>query len=319
LIDRGDVVSRLKELGLYRPGEGQMKIHSRIVQAEDGYLYFASMDEQGEHDDGTRLPTWGSHLWRLLPSEDRWEHLLAAPEGLVAVAAYGSRVYALGYFDHVLYQYDCATGKTASVRVGSVGGHVSRQFICDDRGHAFVPRLRYAGTPPQLVVTLVEFDTSLRQVGETRLSHYVLDTPEECHGIVAWQRLADHSVVFVTHVGYVYRVIPSSLGAALVAPEGWLHPQGQSYTASLFTYEGKRYLMGASRPFEAGKGYEWVVRDLETRESKTTHLSLPLPGDNVLLYGSMTRDDAGDFYLAGTAQGSATGKPLLFRLKPPNP
>ncbi|KKL99916.1 hypothetical protein LCGC14_1809660, partial [marine sediment metagenome] len=48
LIDRGDVVSAMKQCGVYRPGDRQMKIHSRIVQAADGHMYFSSMDEEGE-------------------------------------------------------------------------------------------------------------------------------------------------------------------------------------------------------------------------------------------------------------------------------
>src|SRR5262245_11154499 len=43
--DRGEVVAELERLQLRRPGETQMKIHSRIVQAIDGYQYFSSMDE----------------------------------------------------------------------------------------------------------------------------------------------------------------------------------------------------------------------------------------------------------------------------------
>ena len=38
--DRGNVVAELQRLGLRRPGEKQMKIHSRIVLAQDGYQYF---------------------------------------------------------------------------------------------------------------------------------------------------------------------------------------------------------------------------------------------------------------------------------------
>ena len=34
VTDRGGVVQHLHELGLARDGEGQMKIHSKIVQAE---------------------------------------------------------------------------------------------------------------------------------------------------------------------------------------------------------------------------------------------------------------------------------------------
>src|SRR5262249_27504758 len=54
--DRGDVVTELARLGLRRTNESQMKIHSRIVQAIDGYQYFSSMDETGENDDGSKLP-----------------------------------------------------------------------------------------------------------------------------------------------------------------------------------------------------------------------------------------------------------------------
>ena len=62
VFDRGDVVSRLREVGVYRPGEGQVKIHSKIIQAADGYLYFSSTDEEGEEPDGSRPAKWGAHL-----------------------------------------------------------------------------------------------------------------------------------------------------------------------------------------------------------------------------------------------------------------
>src|SRR5262249_25940831 len=96
VFDRGDVVSALERCGVCRRGESQQKIHSRIVQAADGHLYFASLDEQGENEDGSRLPTWGGHLWRLRLPENRWEHLHRVPEGLIAVAGAGKLIYALG-------------------------------------------------------------------------------------------------------------------------------------------------------------------------------------------------------------------------------
>ena len=174
VIDRGDVVGQLERLGLARPGEGQMKIHSKIVPGPDGLLYFASMDEQGEATDGSRLPTWGSHLWRVRPDGGDWEHLLAAPEGLIAVAGGGPFIYALGYFDHALFQYDCRTGSVRSVRVGAEGGHISRNFLADDRGHAYVPRLRRytIGGEAAMRTTLVEYDEALRERNETPIRHY---------------------------------------------------------------------------------------------------------------------------------------------------
>ncbi len=112
LTDRGNVVAELERLKLRRPGETQMKIHSRIVQAADGRLYFTSMDESGEKEDGSRLPTWGGHLWRLEPPHT-WHHLAAVPQALIAAAVGGPYVYTLGYFNHVLFQFD--------TRIGPVG------------------------------------------------------------------------------------------------------------------------------------------------------------------------------------------------------
>jgi hypothetical protein len=74
ITDCGNVVEELTRLGLRAAGDKQMKIHSRIVQMPDGYVYFASMDETGEQDDGSKLPTWGGHLWRM-GSTGRWQHL----------------------------------------------------------------------------------------------------------------------------------------------------------------------------------------------------------------------------------------------------
>ncbi len=142
-IDHGDPVSALKEAGLYRDGEEQIKIHSKIVQMDDGWLYFASMDETGERADGSQLPLWGSHFWRYNPLADHWEHLFSAPEGLIAVSGVGRWVYALGYWGHVLYQYDTLTGQTRHIRVGSEGGHISRNLVADRNGHVYVPRVKY--------------------------------------------------------------------------------------------------------------------------------------------------------------------------------
>jgi hypothetical protein len=240
LRDWGDVVGELRRLGIARSGEGHMKIHSRIVQGEDGHLYFASMDEQGERADGSRLPTWGSHLWRLRLPEYRWEHLLAAPEGLIAVATSGRRMHALGYFNHVLYQYDCRTAKVHSVAVGAAGGHISRNFFCDVRGHVYVSRLRQGPGDSLMPTTLVELDPELREIHETPMSHYTQTLDDASHGLTGFQPLADQSIVFLTDQGYLYRVEPREGRPAAVHELGWFHPRGQGYVASLFTSDGSR-------------------------------------------------------------------------------
>jgi hypothetical protein len=324
VIDRGDAVGALKRAGLYRQGEGQMKIPSKIVQAADGYLYFASMDEQGESTDGGRLPTWGSHLWRIRPEGGDWEHLLSAPEGLIAVSCVGRRVYALGYFDHVLYQYDCATGKVLSTHVGAAGGHISHNFLSDERGHVYVPRLRAAaGDPDRLTTTLVEYDDQLHELAETPIRHYTQTRFDDSHGLLGILYLADRSMVFATDQGYLYRITRLPGGPALVEPLGWFHPDGESSVGSLFTDDGKSHLLGLSRkgPNNPNR-YEWLVFDLSTRTSRAVPLQTPrIDGQaprEVLLYGSITRDNAGRFYLGGTYDGSENRSlPILFQARPP--
>jgi hypothetical protein len=323
VLDRGDVVSELRRSGIYRAGEGQMKIHSKILQGDDGYLYFASMDEQGERSDGSRLPTWGGHLWRLRLTDNRWEHLLTAPEALIAVAASPGFIYALGYFDHVLYQYNCKTATTRSVRVGAAGGHITRNFLADQRGHVFVPRLQVKrGAAAELVTTLVEFNPLLQEIGESPLGHYTQTRDDNSHGLVGVQSLADYSLAFNTDQGYLYRVRPRANGPAVVEELGWFHPKGKAYVASLFTYDGMRFLMGiSSRSVGNEQKYEWVVYDLATRDSLAVPVTIPpiegRPNQRPALYGSVTRDNKGNFYLGGVHHRDSRDWPILLQVGRP--
>jgi hypothetical protein len=323
VFDRGDVTTQLQLSRVGRPGERQMKIHSRIIQGADGHLYFTSMDEEGEHEDGSRLPTWGSHIWRLRLPTHRWEHLLAAPEGLIAIAVAGHRVYGLGYFDHVLYQYDAATSQVRSVHVGSVGGHISRNFFVDPRGHIYVPRLRRGPSAPRrLTATLVELNADLEVVDETPLRHYLGTSLEDCHGIVGFQYLADGSIAFVTHVGYLYRVLPFDSGPGIVAEQGWFHPDGEAYAPTLFSPDGQRYLMGVGRRANpTGARWQWLVHDLQAKSSRAVLLRLPQrfagTDPDLLLYGSITRDNDGSFYVAGALTSNPPSKPLALQLRWP--
>lgn len=315
---RGDVLSELRRLGVYRPGERQCEIHSRIVQAPDGYLYFASLDDAGQDAEGARLPKWGSHLWRLRPVDGGWEHLLSAPEGLVAVAAGGPYVYALGYFGHILYRYDRVTGQVRTARVGSVGGHVSRNFLVDHRGHAYVPRVTEIAMGH--AVALVEFDGDLREVAATPLSHYTVTTGDDSHGIVAVQPLADRSLAFVTDQGFLYSVAPGAgSSAAAVTPLGNFHPRGTAYVPSLFSPDGRRYIMGMSQPNAHTSRYQWLVYDLEIRQSVVVAADAPADGAgelrDLLLYGCQTRDDAGRFYLGGWHRRGTDCHPVLLQVQ----
>ncbi len=320
VTDCGDVMTELRRDDRAKPDEGQAKIHSRIVQGEDGHLYFASMDEQGELPDGSRQPTWGGHLWRLRMPDRKWEHLKTTQEALIAVAGYGSRMHTLGYFNHIVSQYNCKTRVSRSAAVGSVGGHISRNFFCDHRGHLFVPRLKEASKGGVIRTTLVELNPDLVQVAENPLEHYTETRDENSHGLTGCQPLADKSIVFTTDQGFLYQVTPRDGKPAEVQELGWFHPKGQSYVASLFTSDGLSHLMGMALPSsETKKQYEWLVYDLKERRSRATPLTLPtLPGQALskpLFYGSNTRDDAGNCYLGGVSFHSDRMHPLFVQVR----
>ncbi len=310
-LDRGGVLDQLERLGLRRDGEGQIKIHSKIVTGDDGRLYFASSDEQGEREDGSAPPRWGGHLWRIDPRTNEWEHLAATREGLVAVNGYGRHLYALGYWNHVLYQYDTAHRTLLKATVGSIGGHVSRNFLVDARGHAYVPRTRQSldGTA---AAELVEYDAQLREIGATSLAHYFGDeSPGANHGITGLTWLADGRLLFTTHIGQLYEIDPRGEQPATVRALGWFHPEGERYAPSLFPLGAGTRIGGIT---QSGSRFDWVVRDVRSGTASAHRIDT---GNlqNVLLYGSMTRDDTGRGYLVGWASDGAGGqRPLVLQL-----
>jgi hypothetical protein len=309
--DKGDVVSELKRLNLRRPGETQMKIHSRIVVGADGLQYFASMDETGEKEDGSRLPTWGGHLWRRSAS-GAWEHLAATPQALIGVASGGPYIYALGYFNHVVFQFDTRNKRVRSAAVGAAGGHVSRNFFADNRGHVFVPRT--AGQGKAVQASLVELDADLHEVGSLPMPAYFPPGADDSHGIVAIVPDDDNGWYFATATGRLYHERP---GAPLFTLEdlGWMHPAGSRYTPSLFRAAGSGTLYAIAAPsYEGSRRYDWVARRADGRTTVAT-----LPYGNVQdfsgganLYGSMTQDADGRFYVVGTM----SYKPVILQIRP---
>jgi len=323
-VDRGNVVEQLERAGVARKGEHQAKIHSKIVPGPDGFLYFSSMDEEGENANGSRLPIWGGHLWRMNQATYKWEHLLATREALIAVAGGGKYIFSLGYFGHVLYSFDTVTRKIASVVVGSVGGHISRNFVADYRGHVFVPRLRgVAAVPDQQStrVSIVEFDGNLREVKETPIDYdkYTDRNPTDAHGIIGVQEMKDRSWYFTTHVGFLYHIVPpapandgSDESPATLIPVSWFHPNGRTYVPSLFTTDGINTLLGLSR--DEGR-YQWLTCDVTALRCLVAPFGLsrdPEAFNQDLLYGSATRDAAGRHYVVGMAGY----QPIVLRVEP---
>lgn len=331
MTDRGNVVDELKRAGVAKPGEHQAKIHSKIVPGPDDYLYFSSMDEEGEVEDGSVLPKWGGHLWRMKRATFKWEHLFAAPEALIAVAGGGRFVYTLGYFGHVLYQFDTASSAVKQVRVGSLEGHISRNFIADSRGHVYVPRLRTETDRlgrARVKASLVEFGTDLAEVKETPIEfdHYAEENVTASHGITGLQPMADGSWYFSTHKGFLFHIVPPPDGdaAATLTPVGWLHPSGATYVASLFSPDGRDTLYALSHDIigSGGSGaYQWLTF---TPGSLTCRVApfVP-PGDSdsravsrYLLYGSATKDASNRHYVVGGMPINGSLQPVIFRVEP---
>jgi hypothetical protein len=309
--DRGGVVERLKAAGIHRPDESQTKIHSKIVPGDDGWLYFASSSEDGERP-GVSPPRWGGHIWRIHPERAEWRHVAAVPEGLVAMAGGGRYVFALGYWDHVLYRIDTADGAMRQATVGSVGGHVSRNLLADARGHAYVPRVQ-AGADGALAAALVEYDGELRPLAASPLEFYLgKGSPNPNHGIVGLAYLPDGRLLFTTHRGHLYVIEPQPGAAARVSALGWFHPGGEAYAASLFAVGGNRLVAGVTR--REGR-FEWVVFELTTRVSA----AFPLDTrdlQRLQLYGSISRGNDGRAYVGGWAAGQkGTGqRPVVLQI-----
>jgi hypothetical protein len=118
--------------------------------------------------------------------------------------------------------------------------------------------------------------------------------------------------VFTTHRGQLYVITPQVEGSAKVTPLGWFHPEGESYAPSLFSFRGDTLLAGVTN---RGNRYEWVVFDLATRISG----AFPLDTKglrNVLLYGSISRDNVGRFYVGGWASRGGGERPLVMQITP---
>lgn len=317
VLDTGDVLGALAALGLKRPGDKQMKIHSRIVEMRDGYMYFASMDESGERSDGSRLPDWGGHLWRIGPA-GKWEHLARAREALIAVAAGGGFVYALGYFNHVVYQYDTRTGAVNAKTVGSAGGHVSRNFFADDRGHVFVPRVRVVrdSRSTRAEASLVELDTKLQELHAEPIHEYFERSPDESHGIVAVSPDGAGGWYFATGKGRLYRVLQKVEGPSTLMDLGWYHPSGSRYVASMHRDAKAGTLYGASLTSSYGaRSFELVSRQPggKARVSALPYGDRQAWPDEAVLYGSMTYDLLGRFYIVGAMRS----KPVVLQVTPP--
>jgi hypothetical protein len=312
LIKQSDIISQLKKAGLYTDGISQNKLHSKFYQADDGYLYFTSFDEQGENGKKGILPIHGGHIWRKKPDALNWEHIRATKEALIAVNTDGRFVYALGYWGHVLYQYDMQAQVTNQIRVGAIDGHISRNFLVSQNGHVFVPKVEFSANNT-LIVNLNEYDNALNLVASTPIEHYLYDNKYSKHGIVSYINMKNGDIYFVTAVGALYKISPTSNDRHQVSFEIFLSDTNEvgGYFPSLFSINGENFLVAFGR-LSNSKHYSWFVYETSTKTTATYDFK---NFDNKnLFYGSVTRDNFGNLYVVGVDQSNrAKHKPIILK------
>ncbi len=224
-------------------------------------------------------------------------------------------MYALGYFGHVLYQFDTQTAESQSLEVGSYRAHITRNFLTDLNDHVYVPRISGDETAENVTAELVEFDEHLQELGAYELDEYRADGSFDRHGIVGFVYLADGSVCFTSHSGFLWHLVPDRTGPATLHDLGWFHPEGESYSASLMTFDGKTSIAGLART--KSHGGQWVVRRLDRDKTEIVEFDEAsrglLASGRRLLYGTNTRDDNGSVYFVGRRKRNGQYAPILLR------
>jgi hypothetical protein len=306
--------------------ETQMKIHSKIFEAGDGNIYFSSQDEHDEAEDGSRNTLFGGRLFSVGINSKKWECVLTAPEGLIAVAGGKRFVYALGYFGHVIYRYDVQKKSLKSVKLGTFRGHVSRNIFVDSKEHVYgILLAEYRGVESSGVsmvagvpvrAYLVELDEDLNEISEWPLDDYQPTGDVNSHGITGYARLLDGNIVFVTHSGSLWRLLVTPKSSKLERL-GWVHPEGTAYCSTLYAPTGKDYVMGFTNTKNGP--HEWFVFDLKNRRSTLLRLDLAsqavVEQEGLLVYGCDTLDDQGNAYAVGWKKSALRNIPSAIQIR----
>ncbi len=315
LIEQSDVISQLKQANLYKTGMSQIKIHSKIYQANDGYLYFSSFDELGESASRGVLPTYGGHLWRKKPDSLEWEHLLATNEALIAVNTDGRFVYAMGYWGHVLYQFNTLNQRMNRVTVSKHKSHVSRNFIVTSHGDVFVPRISGSNNE---TIDLVQYNSDLKEVTSHAMNEYLHPSWEFDHGIVSYSSMKNGDVYFATSIGAIYKLAKQANQQYQLTLQQTIADKDNvgAYLPSMFTINGEDFIVGMGY-HRIAKQYFWYL--YETTTNTVLTYELPEMDKSTLVYGSSTKDNLGNMYMVGVDLSvSDKHKPTIIQLHYPH-
>ena len=130
------------------------------------------------------------------------------------------------------------------------------------------------------------------------------------HGIVGYTSMESGNILFTTSDGGLYEINVFSTSEDKLSYKGMMHPEGKAYIPSLFPLDGKNLIAGVGR-VAGKKGYYWIIYELKSRYAATYKLNT----DDImrpLFYGTLTRDNDGNFYLVGGRKKNEGGTgPIL--------
>lgn len=304
VIAQSDVISQLKHNQIYREGMSQNKLHSKFYQANDGYIYFTSFDETGESVSKGITPIHGGHFWRKKPDSENWEHLLATKEALIALNTDGRFIYALGYWGHVLYQYDTLSKRFNRTNVGAFPGHISRNVLVSANGSVFVPQVQK--NPDGSIDTyLVEYDSELTIMDKHEMEHYLYPNKHSDHGITSFTHMKNGEIYFATGTGALYylkKIGNNKHDLVFVDFMGDTAEEG-NYISSLFSIDGSGFLVGLGQKNNT-RDHRWYIH--EVTSGITVSYSVVDEIGTPILYGSHTKDIDGNMYMVGVDMSDRT-------------
>ena len=318
VTDRGDVLGELRQSGLLRPGESPGRDpHPR--RAGGGRLPLLRLRKRDAADTG-RAGGGGSHLWRLRPPDGRWEHLL---RGARRVGRRGLRraVRLRAGPPRPRPVPVRAARRGTSAPLGSAGRRRLRPnaLLADHRGHVYVPRL---GDPAGVAMTLVEFNPDLARWRSCRSTGPGRPRASRApgRGRSRWPT----GRWSPSPTGGFSTASPRARGTGRPASRRSARStrKGDANVFSLASPDGRRYLMGlARRPARRGRplrmarlrpaGEPAGRRPRNDRRRRRPRTGRPRPA------GSITRDDAGRFYVGGSYRRDDAARPLLLQVRLP--
>nr|WP_136251767.1 hypothetical protein [Ningiella ruwaisensis] len=304
-----DAVSQLKQEGVYETGLSQKRLQTDFIADDDGFIYFATHDRMGM--DKSNLSQSGSYLWRMHKGDDNWELLLKTEESIIAIKKHKQFIFALSFWDHVLYKYDTVSQLSSAIKIGSFPRHFSRKFIIDKRGHIFVPRVE-KDIEDQLSVVLVELNTDLAILDIHPMPDYWNANGLGNHGIVASTETLEGVTYFTVASGGLYKLEESVSGRSKLDYLGKFEPQlPESYISLVIAPEQVPILVGFGKT-KRESDYYWFIRELSTN-IVVNYPATEFDG-RFLLYGANHKRDKSQIYIVGEQLlEDGISKPVLYK------